>query len=158
MDIRPARPKDAPAMAEIYHAGWHQAHGTLVPPAIAALRTPAAFASKVPGLVPRSVVAAVDGSVAGFATTHGAELGQLFVAAAWQRRGVARCLLDATEDGMRQAGVSQAVLFCVVGNQTACDFYLRHGWSVAATEAYPAQLDGGGTLAVPVWRMAKTLA
>ena len=116
------------------------------------------MAAKAPGLLPRSLVAMVDGAIAGFVAVHGPELGQLFLDPEWQGHGVARALLAGAEDAMHRDGVREAVLFCVVGNTDARGFYEHHGWSVAATEDYPAQLDGGGTLPVPVWRMVKRLA
>lgn len=43
--LRPARPADAAAIAEVWHSGWRDAHLGNVPDALVALRTAEAFAT-----------------------------------------------------------------------------------------------------------------
>jgi len=57
MKFRPARPAEIGALAQIWHAGWHQAHPPVVPPALTARRTQAEFTQRMTQHLARVTVA-----------------------------------------------------------------------------------------------------
>ena len=89
-----------------------------------------------------------DGSIAGyFVAMHGADemhLLNLTVAPAWQRRGLARTLLDALDGRCRTAGVPTLWLEVRASNQRARLLYRRRGFAEVGTRPgyYPAPHSG----------------
>ena len=73
-----------------------------------------------------------------------------FVHPAWERRGLGRALLAASEAAMRAAGFTRVELVATLAGEP---LYARFGYSVV--ERYDAPLPGGLTIAVV--RMARTL-
>lgn len=154
--VRVALPMDIVAIARVWHQGWHVGHAAALP-WLVPLRPFAAFEIKASGVLGRCLVAeADDGEVVGFVAWDGAELGQLFIVLPRLGDGLGRFLLAAAEGAMRASGVDEANLTCVVGNERARAFYLRHGWVERGTEDYPA-CAGGRILPVQVWRLTKPL-
>jgi putative acetyltransferase len=125
--IRPAQPSDVPAVARIWHQGWHDGHAGHVPDGLVAARTLPAFRQRVAAAVGVTTVAEVDDEVAGFVMVVGDEVEQVFVARAHRGSGVAEVLLGEAE---RQVAASYDVawLAVVVGNARARRFYERRGW------------------------------
>lgn len=74
-----------------------------------------------------------------------------FVHPSWERRGLGRALLGASETAIRAAGFARIELVATLAGEP---LYAAHGYSVA--ERYDAPLPGGLTL--PVVRMTKTLS
>lgn len=64
VDIRPARPDDAEAVADIWCRGWCEAHLGNVPDALVAVRTQESFGVRAGQRVDGTVVAVVGGAVA----------------------------------------------------------------------------------------------
>jgi GNAT superfamily N-acetyltransferase len=146
--LRPATADDAEAVAELWHRGWHDAHAGHVPAGLTAARTRAAFGERVPGLLPRTTVAAVAGSeggreVAGFVMVVGDEVEQLFVAGPHRGTGLAGLLLDEGERLVAAQGHDEAWLAVVDGNARARRFYERRGWRDGGD--LPYEVDAGGT-------------
>jgi [ribosomal protein S18]-alanine N-acetyltransferase len=81
--------------------------------------------------------AAVPGTIAGFAAFHQvldeAELRNLAVAPAWQRRGIGRLLLETGQRRMLRAGVKQVYLEVRASNNSALSLYRSVGYQTAAT-------------------------
>lgn len=154
--IRLTRVGDAVAVARVYHQGWHAAHAAVLP-WLTVERPPEAFTAKVPGMLEHCLVAEVCGTeVVGFAAWNVAELGQLFIEPSWLGTGLGAVLLAGAEKAMRESGVQEAWLTCVVGNDRARAFYLRHGWTSRGVEDYPARTKDG-QVPVAVWRLTKRL-
>lgn len=82
--------------------------------------------------------------------TDAARVRAFFVHPAWERRGIGRTLLVASESAIRATGFSRAEL---AGTLAGEPLYARHGYAVA--ERYDAPMPGGLTIAVV--RMTKTL-
>src|SRR3954471_10622905 len=97
MTLRPARPEDMAAVADIWHRAWHVAHPGHVPDGLTAARTLEAFHERTPSRVADTTVAEVDGDVAGFVMVAGDELEQIFVDPDHHGAGVAAPLLAAGE-------------------------------------------------------------
>ncbi|MBX3497376.1 MAG: GNAT family N-acetyltransferase [Parvibaculum sp.] len=153
--IRPASAGDIPALARVWHDGWHAGHAHLSPE-IAALRPLSFFEPRMATTLPDCVVACIDGDIVGFAGWNGDGIGQVFVLPAWNGKGVAARVLAAAEEQLRNAGHSRIWLQCEVGNDRARRFYEKHGWSVARehdTEIGTVE----GRMPQRVWRMEKLL-
>ena len=156
IEIEMASAGDIPALALVWHDAWHAGHAHL-DPEIAAGRPLAFFQTRMEGTVGRTLLARVDGEVAGFASWEGDGIGQVFVAPAWHGRGVAAPLLAAAENVLKGQGHSLIWLQCRVGNDRARRFYEKHGWYVARE----VEADIGtvtGREPIMVWRMEKRLA
>jgi ribosomal protein S18 acetylase RimI-like enzyme len=130
--LRAATDADAGAIADVWHAAWHDAHAPHVPSDLLAHRGQDHFARLAPDLIARSVVAENDSGVVGFVTVTGDELEFLFVAADSRGSGVSRELLRA---GERRIGATfdTAWLEVVSGNARARRFYERNGWTDVGT-------------------------
>ena len=165
VELRPALPEDAPAIAEVWHAGWGDGHRGLVPPELEAARTRESFgpraAARVPGTTVAVVGDAVGGGVpgagvAGFITVHDDEVEQVHVAAAHRGSGIAAELLSDGEHRVAVAGHAEAWLAVVAGNARALRFYERQGWSDAGPFDYRTD-TAGGPVSVPARRYVKRL-
>jgi ribosomal protein S18 acetylase RimI-like enzyme len=117
-----------PAVAEVWHTGWHEAHADITPPALTRLRTRADFERRLKD-AHFPVQVALDGSaVLGFVATIENQLYQIFVAKAAQGKGVASALMGAAMDVMRKSGAQTVWLSCAVENHRAIAFYEKTGW------------------------------
>jgi GNAT superfamily N-acetyltransferase len=152
--LRPARPEDAPAVAEIWHHGWRDGHLGNVPDALTAVRTPGSFRVRAGERVADTVVAEVDGEVAGFIMVDGDEVEQVYVSAEHRGRGVAGVLLAEAERLVAAAGHERAWLAVVPGNARARRFYERSGW--ADDGLFDRYV--GGTIPVPCHRYVKRVS
>lgn len=139
--IRRALPDDAAACAETIAASIGMLckadhHGD---PAILsrwlADKTPAGLAARIAG-PGRVFVAECRGAVVGVgeveAAPHPPGTGRItlnYVAPAFRGQGISRALLAAMEADLRNLGRPEASL---TATATARDFYLAHGWQVAA--------------------------
>ncbi|MGY2703132.1 GNAT family N-acetyltransferase [Nocardioides sp. HB32] len=121
--IRRATDADAATLARIWHDAWHDAHDGHVPPGLVAARTRATFDERVGALLPRAMVAEVDGRVAGFVTVDEDELELMFVDAGRRGTGVAAELVAAAEER------GATWLSVVTGNARARRFYERQGYA-----------------------------
>jgi GNAT superfamily N-acetyltransferase len=135
---RLAQPGDHAALAALWHQGWHDGHGAHTPAAVVAARTAAYFRCRVPDLGDGLRVAGPDGQPLGMCLTDGDEIDLLFVAPAARGTGLAGRLLADGESRLRAAGITEARLVCVTGNQRAMRFYIRSGWHPLQETAVPA--------------------
>jgi GNAT superfamily N-acetyltransferase len=82
--------------------------------------------------------------------TDAARVRAFFVHPAWERRGIGRALLEASESAIRAAGFTRVELCATLAGEA---LYAHHGYAVA--ERYDAPMPGGLTIAVV--RMTKSL-
>lgn len=127
--LRPATASDVRPVADLWHRAWHVAHAGHVPEGLTAARTRDAFRERTPSRVADTVVAEVDGALAGFVMTAGDEVEQVFVDPDRHGTGVAAPLLAAGERLVAEAGHDVAWLAVVTGNARARRFYEKHGWA-----------------------------
>ncbi len=151
--LRPATQVDLDAIADIWHAGWRDAHLGHVPDELVRHRTRADLARLAVQRVPHTIVAVDRDRVVGFAVIHDDELEQLYVAADVRRRGVATALVARAEATIA-ARFDTAWLAVVAGNTAARQFYLRRGWHDDGPFDNPAP-TADGPLPVPARRYAK---
>jgi len=156
--LRPARPEDAPAVAAIWAVGWRDGHLGNVPEELVAVRTPESFRTRagerVVGAVGSTVVAEVDGEVAGFVMVVADEVEQVYVDARHRGTGLGDVLLDEAERLVAEDGHVRAWLAVVPGNARARRFYERRGWRDDGGFEYAASV-ATGSVPVPCRRYVK---
>jgi GNAT superfamily N-acetyltransferase len=155
--LRPAHPHDAPAIATIWQAGWHDGHNGHVPAELVAARHADSFRSRAAQRVGDTTVAVVSGEVAGFVMVVDDEVEQVYVSRDHRGNGIADVLLDDAERQISDAGHSMAWLAVVAGNGRARRFYERRGWSDTGPFSYAAAGDHG-SIPVPCHRYEKHLS
>jgi GNAT superfamily N-acetyltransferase len=152
--IRRATAADAPVVAEIWRAGWHDAHIGKVPDALVAVRTDESFDTRAAERVPDTSVAVVRGDVAGFVMVAADEVEQVYVSRDHRGTGIADLLLDSAERQVAASSHPVAWLAVATGNARARHFYERRGWSDEGAFAYPAA-GPDGPIDVPCHRYTK---
>ena len=136
MELRIAVPDDALAVARVHVRAWQAAYRGVMPAEyLDALRpedrAPRYTFDRPDG--PRTTVAIVDGVVAGFSTILGDELSALNVDPSSWTRGVGKALIARVRGDLAVAGVVEARLWMLVGNERAGRFYERDGWTTDGT-------------------------
>lgn len=154
--LRPSTVDDGPAVADLWYHGWRDGHLAHVPAELVAIRTAASFRERAADRVAgdSTIVATVDGVVAGFVMVVGDEVEQVYVGAAHRGSGVAAALLAAAEERVAANGHDQAWLAVVAGNARARRFYERQGWTDDGAFDYRAP----GGVVVPSHRYVKRIA
>ena len=142
MNLRPAIPDDAMAVAQVHVRAWQAAYRGLMPDDyLAGLRPEERaqrydFASLDPAR-PSTLVAIEADTVLGFATISPArdsdaagqgELCALYVEPDCWGRGIGRALASAAYGDLYRLGFRKAVLWVVAGNARAKQFYRADGW------------------------------
>lgn len=154
--LRSAEISEADVLAELWHAGWQDAHAPILPPALAQYRTLESFRQRMCAHIGDVRVAGEVGKPLGFSMLQGDELYQFYVAAAAQGTGLAAVLLVDAEQSLRARGVANAWLACAIGNERAAKFYAKHGWRRAGSVVIQAEIQSG-TFPLEVWRYEKRL-
>ncbi|UYM07822.1 GNAT family N-acetyltransferase [Solicola gregarius] len=108
--------------------GWHEVHDGNVPDALVDARTRESFARRSADRVSDTVVAVVDGAVAGFVMVNDDEVDQVYVADNDRGTGIAAAVLTAGERRIAEQGYAAAWLAVVPSNARARRFYERQGW------------------------------
>ena len=137
--IRPARPKDASALAEVYAEAWRGAYRGIIPhlslERMVARRGErwwkAALAERRPLLV-----LDFDGAASGY-VTYGrcrsgrapfqGEIFELYLHPVYQGLGLGRRLFDATRKRLLDRRYKDLVVWALADNDSACSFYLGLG-------------------------------
>lgn len=142
VEVRPARPDDAPAVAAVHVRSWQVGYrGLLDQDYLDGLRPEDrmghyTFASTDPD-APATIVAVEDGAICGFATTgpsrdadiaDGGEVLALYVDPDAWGLGVGRRLMAEARKRLSHSGFTDAVLWVLVGNDRAQRFYRADGW------------------------------
>ena len=156
IELRPALPEDAPAIAAIWHLGWRDGHLGNVPAELTAARQEDSFRTRAARRIGDTTVAVVGGEVAGFTMVVGDEVEQVYVAAGHRGTGVADRLIEDAERQIGAAGHPTAWLAVVPGNARARRFYERRGWTDAGPFDYAAEGERG-PIPVPSHRYVKQL-
>lgn len=155
--LRPATPADSRDVATIWYEGWQDGHLGHVPAALVAVRTRESFDLRAAERVGDTVVATVDGAVAGFVMVDDDEVEQVYVSGQHRGTGVAAALLAEAERLVARNGHQRAWLAVVAGNARARRFYHRHGWADQGLFDYPAA-SATGPIPVPAHRYVKPVA
>lgn len=153
MQISSATLADIPAIAKMWHIGWHQGHAAIVSPDLVRLRTPEEFVQRATAHLGKTHVAVIEGEIAGFFMLKEDELYQFYVGHAHQGTGLASRLMAAAEAAL--AGRT-AWLACSEGNERAAAFYRKAGWTHVRTGPYVVETSEGPR-EVQEWRFEKQL-
>lgn len=156
--LRPARPDDVPAVADIWWEGWQDGHLGHVPAETVDLRPRESFDRRAADRVGDTWVVESDGVVQGFVMVGDVEVEQVFLARAARGSGLAEVLLDGAERLVRAHGHRAAWLAVVPGNARARAFYERRGWRDEGPMPYPVPRADGSVLEVPVRRYTKVVS
>jgi ribosomal protein S18 acetylase RimI-like enzyme len=147
---------DIDVLSTIWHEGWHDAHGSILPAELARERTLESFRERIRAALPTVRVIRNDAEPVGFSMIKGHELYQLYVAAQSRGSGAAAVLIDDAEAQLAASGVETAWLACAIGNERAARFYEKRGWRRARVEAYHAETSSGA-FPLEIWRYEKVL-
>ena len=128
MDVRAAAEPEIENLARLWHDGWHDAHGQIVPAELVGLRTVESFAERLRAALAEARVAGPLGDAVGLCIIKDDELYQLYVAAQARGTGVAAALMADAEARLSRRGIRVAWLACVMGNERAASFYEKCGW------------------------------
>jgi putative acetyltransferase len=153
MQIRKATQEDIGTLAQMWHEGWHVAHGAIVDVELVRTRTLPEFTARTAAHLDQTHVALIDGAIVGFFMVEGDELYQFYVSGAHQGRGAARTMMSLAEAVLPRP---RAWLGCTVGNNRAAAFYLKCGWQNTG-EVVLEMESAQGPLPVRVWRFEKAL-
>ena len=149
--IRDAAGADLDWLAQLWFAGWQDAHADILPAALARVRTLASFRERLANALPSVRVAVRAGAPAGFALLKGNELDQFYVTADARGTGVAPALMADALARLRDSGATTAWLACAIGNRRAARFYEKLGWHRAGVMT--SQLStSAGVFELDVWR------
>jgi ribosomal protein S18 acetylase RimI-like enzyme len=157
IELRRARPDDAPLIAEIWRVGWLDGHLGRVPAELIAVRDADSFRTRASERIDDTTIAVVRGEVAGFVMVVADEVEQVYVAGHHRGDGVADVLLQDAERQVRAAGFAAAWLAVAPGNARARRCYERNGWHDAGPFHYAAA-SGHGPIPVPCHRYVKELS
>ncbi len=158
MFVRPALPRHAPAIAEVYVESWRQAYRGIVPDAVLdgmsirreSQRWHRHLSDMPPGCC--AFVAGERGAVIGFATMGPArgrpteaEVFTLYLRPSVQRRGVGRMLMAACAEQLQAEGFLEGQVEVLKANRSARRFYERLGGAPICEREVPV---GKATLPV----------
>jgi ribosomal protein S18 acetylase RimI-like enzyme len=136
--IRKGRASDAESIAETFRGSWQQAYRGIIPHLhlenMIRRRGPEWWANVIrsgDGLL----VLEVSGAVAGYATlglarTRGpyqGEIYELYVAPTYQGLGFGEHLFEACRDGLDRRRLKGLIVWALIANTMATDFYWRRG-------------------------------
>jgi len=156
IELRDPVSDDLEPLTRLWYAGWHEAHGALVPTALSEQRTLESFATRLQRIYLETRVVGVVGAPVAFCSTKGDEVYQLFVSANARGSGVAAHLLSDAETRLRRRGAEISWLTCVIGNNRAAHFYSKNGWSQVGTMVDQVETLGEG-FPIELWRYEKRL-
>lgn len=146
--IRRAEPADALAVAEVHVRSWQVAYRKLIDDEfLDSLRAEDRAATYSLGAAgpdePETILAVEGDEVLGFAVfgpsrdEDAAELGEvygLYVDPPRWGEGVGRLLMREARTRLRERGLTEAILWVLVGNEQAERFYRAEGWERDGTE------------------------
>ena len=155
MFCRDAVVEDSIAIARVWVAAWRAAYPGLMPAGyLAGLNAEAARPRFEQGLRANAsvLVLELDGDIVGFSRygasrdpDAGPETGEVIAInlhPSWWRRGLGRELIRETQQRLRRRGFSEATLWVLHGNASACQFYEALGWRLDGVEKHDDKLTG----------------
>jgi ribosomal protein S18 acetylase RimI-like enzyme len=156
MDVRTAEEAEIDQLANLWYAGWQDAHARILPAELARYRTLEIFRHRLQSTLSNVRVAGPSGQPLGFCIIKDDELYQLYVSAGARGSGVAAALLADAEAHLTARGVETAWLACAIGNERAARFYEKNGWR--RVRSMTSQLETpAGLFPLEVWRYEKDL-
>ena len=136
IEVRPARPGDAPALAEAHAEAWRGAYRGIIPAVTLermVSRRGEPYWRAVTTRTPKAVLVLVfDGAVAGYAmigrsrsgpSTRFGEIYEIYLKPPYQGVGLGRRLFEEARRSLEAAGLRGLVVWALAENGPACAFY-----------------------------------
>jgi GNAT superfamily N-acetyltransferase len=156
MIVRDPTEAEIGPLAQLWYAGWQDAHERLVPAELARMRTLQSFQGRLAAALHRVRVAGPVDAPLGFCMIKDDELNQLYVSSEARGSGIAARLLADAEARISAGGSRTAWLACAIGNHRAARFYEKQAWVRAAAVTVDLETESG-TYPLEVWRYEKLL-
>lgn len=156
MQLRRPTAEDIPALARLWHEGWHSAHPAVVPSDLTRLRTLDSFSDRARAHLAQIWLAEDHAHLLGFFMLHEDELDQFYMSASARGTGAAQDMIAAAESELINTGHTRAWLACSVGNDRAARFYEKSGWRRVATQVLAFETSAG-PFPLEIWRYEKDL-
>jgi len=134
---RPATQDDLEALADIWHAGWHEAHAAHVPNDLIELRHRESFCIRLDGMLENTDVVGPVGAPVGFCAVHNDEIYQFYVSPSARGNGTADVLMQAGEKRLAARGITHGQVWVLPENARAIAFYQRCGWEGDTVQDVP---------------------
>ena len=154
--VRSSSPADLDSLARLWHAGWHEAHAAIVPPALTRVRALASFRERLAELGDDLRTAGPAGFPLGLRATKQDELYQVYMTPGARGTGLAGALLADAEARLVRRGTVRAKLVCADGNDRAARFYECSGWTNMGLHHESVDTEDG-PFAFDLLRFEKTL-
>ena len=154
MNVRPPDASELDHLAQLWHQGWHDAHGHIAPAGLVKARTLEQFRARMAAALADTFVIGPKGAPDGFFMLKDDELYQFYVARAARGSGVADALMETAEAEFVRRGVVTPWLACGIGNDRAARFYEKRGWVNARRQTNRLETPEG-VFEFEVWRFEK---
>ena len=154
MDVRDPLASEVEPLAQLWLAGWRDAHLEIVPPELEKHRDINNLRQRLTDGLANVRVVGREGDPLGFYMLKDDELYQFYVSARARGTGVAAVLMADAEARLASLGLETAWLACAVGNNRAARFYEKNGWLRVRTETSWLQTPDG-QIPVDIWRYEK---
>lgn len=125
---RPLSVDDVPAVAALWHEGWHDGHADFAPPELIATRTPELFLERAAESIGAAWVVEDGERVGGIGVLEDELIGHFYVDRRFRGTGAAERLMATLESALRSRGVARGRLDCADRNLRARRFYEKCGW------------------------------
>lgn len=140
--------------AEVWHAGWHEAHAPIVPSDLTEQRTLDSFVERLRKYAPTTRIAVRDNQVLGLCVVLNDEINQMYVSPHARGTDLAAGLIRDGEQRIQAGGHMTAWLACAVGNNRAARFYQKHGWTNTRTQTLRFETQDE-SYPLEIWRFEK---
>ena len=154
MDVRDPLRSEIEPLAQLWLAGWRDAHLEIVPPELEKHRDINNLRQRMTDGLANVRVVGPEGDPLGFYMLKDDELYQFYVSARARGTGVAATLMADAERELASRGLETAWLGCAVDNNRAARFYEKTGWTRVRTETSVLRTPEG-EIPVDVWRYEK---
>ena len=145
---------DVEPLAQLWLAGWRDAHLEIVPPELEKHRDIDNLRQRMSDGLANVRVVGPQGDPVGFYMLKDDELYQFYVSSRARGTGVAATLMADAETRLASLGLETAWLACAVGNNRAARFYEKNGWQRVGTETSWLKTSDG-QIPVEIWRYEK---
>jgi GNAT superfamily N-acetyltransferase len=147
---------DIEPLAQLWHEGWNDAHGSLAPEGLVRARTLPLFRERLAAALADTRVIGRVGAPLGLCMLKDDELHQLYVAREARGSGIAAVLIAEGEARLAARGLTTAWLACAIGNDRAARFYEKCGWT-RVRETLNRQETPQGVFEIRIWRYEKAV-
>jgi GNAT superfamily N-acetyltransferase len=154
MGARALEESEIGTLAQLWHAGWQDAHGTIAPAGLVRARTLESFRARLAAARDDTRVMGPAGAPLGMFMLKDDELNQFYLARQARGTGLAAALIMDAEALLAARGATTAWLACAVGNDRAARFYEKCGWHNARTTVNRLETPDG-VFEIDIWRYEK---